>query len=219
MPGSGRVAVGLSILLLLASARGAEAANGWLEKLSGPGPFLGWDFPTLPLLCFGEEVDRKLFCKGYQDLGRNSVILSFTFSDYDSERNPLEYGDSSTADTTVNLKSYAFSLDLRLHRAVDVGVGGGVNRFSGEAFRSFTRFSLDALRVTWRPVGLFLEKDAIQLGQGVKLSLRDLLQVKMRATLFPEGFDAADFGASGTFDEPADLLLGYSVSLGVVIWW
>jgi hypothetical protein len=160
-------------------------------------------------------------CKGYQDLGGNPVILSFTFSDYDSQRNPLDYGDSSTTDKTVNLKSFAFSLDLRLHRALDVGVGGGVSRFSGEAFRSFTRLSLDALRVTWRPVGLFVKKDAVPvpwLG-GLKFSARDLVQVKMRATLFPSGFDAADFGAGGTFDEPADLLLGYSVSLGVVFWW
>jgi hypothetical protein len=37
--------------------------------------------------------------------------------------------------------------------------------------------------------------------------------------LFPNGFDALDFGSIGTFDEPSELLVGYSVTLGVVLWW
>jgi hypothetical protein len=220
MRGRGRFVSSLSILLLLASASAVQAAGkGWLEKLSGPGPFFGWEYPTLPLWCFGEEASGP-FCKGYQDQPNRTVVLSFTYSDYDSRANSLEYEESNSADKTVNLKSFAFSLDLRLHPALDVGVGLGVNRFSGDAFNSFSRFSLDGLRVTWRPIGLFHGKESVRVfGSGVKFSLRDLLQVKLRATLFPGGFDAGDFGSTDTFDEPSDLLLGYSFSFGAVFWW
>jgi len=217
-----RMAGALSVLVLLGSTDAAEAAGkGWLEKLSGPGPFSGREWPTVPLWCFRSDDashGAPYFCQNYQTLERG-VIVSFTFSEnYKSQRNPLPYDPENTANKTVHLSSYVVSLDLRLHAGLDVGMGLGVSHFSGDAFQSFDRFSFDPLRVVFRPVALLFPKGYVGSGK-VKFSVRDLVQVKLRAALFPQGFDANDFGATGDFDEPDELLFGCSVGFGVVVWW
>ena len=45
----------LSVLLFLSSAPPARAGWGWLEKLSGPGPFEGFETPTVPVWCFDAD--------------------------------------------------------------------------------------------------------------------------------------------------------------------
>jgi hypothetical protein len=229
-----RLLGGLVALLLVTSAQEVSAAGkGWLERLSGPGPFEGFELSTLPIWCFTPKDDAVkdgvspagaslsgFLCSGYQTAPDRSVFVTFTFSDLESQRNNLEYDPAETRDTTVGLQSYVFSLEVKLHPGLDVGVGLGVNRFSGQVFRAFTRVSLEPLRVVFRPVGLLFPQKAFWgKDSKVKLSLRDLIQVKFRTVLFPKGFDALDFGSIGTFDEPSELLVGYSVTLGVVLWW
>jgi hypothetical protein len=228
---NGRALVGWMVLLLVSAAPARAIGIGWLEKLSGPGPFGGWEV-GLPILCFDLAADdrrvteeqprnrlgRAGFCGEYQDRAKPTVIIGFQYSDFDSQKNRLEYDPSDERDKTVKLRSYLLSIDVRVHPAVDVGVGVAVNRFSGQAFESFTSLSFDPLRITIRPVALFLPRQRA-VGGKVKVSLRDLVQVKANARVYPKGFDARDFGSTGTFDQAVDVQWGVSVGIGVVLWW
>ena len=121
-----RVVGGLAVLVLLASAEEASATGrGWLEKLSGPGPFEGIESPTLPIWCFSPKDDdgrstfdfeaKGLGCSNYQNAPDRTVLISFTYSDLESQDNPLEYDPADTRDKTVDLKSWAFSAGTLHH--------------------------------------------------------------------------------------------------------
>lgn len=223
MKGILRASGGLPLLFLVILAPNVDAANGWLEKLSGPGPFHGFEYPTVPIGCWQPEDGGKRWHYGCQESENGSVILSFTLSDYDSEENRLDYDPEFDAiDKTVNLKSYMFSLDLQLHEGLDVGIGAGINRFSGDAFDTFHKWSLDPLRVIVKPLGFMFPETGHHPIKflNMQLSLHQLVQFKFRATYIPQGFEASEFGAvPGTFDVPAELLFGASITFGVVLWW
>jgi hypothetical protein len=124
-----RLLGGLVALLLVTSAQEVSAAGkGWLERLSGPGPFEGFELSTLPIWCFTPKDDAVkdgvspagaslsgFLCSGYQTAPDRSVFVTFTFSDLESQRNNLEYDPAETRDTTVGLQSYVFSLEVKLH--------------------------------------------------------------------------------------------------------
>jgi hypothetical protein len=50
-------------------------------------------------------------------------------------------------------------------------------------------------------------------------ALRELVQVKFRAVVFPKGFTAQDFGAVDGLDESVELLLGCGVTVTFAVWW
>jgi hypothetical protein len=222
MPGKGRVAVGVSILLLLASARGAEAVGkGWLEKLSGPGHFAGFETTDIPLWCFGMERLKGFGCA---ELGSKPhfFMVGLSYANLDSTKNDLEYEDGTSADARkVNLQTWTLSLNRRIHPLLDVGVGVSTNRFDGQLFSPFRKVSFDLPRVVIRPLALIdvlrKEKEPVKLGP---VRVAEILQVKLRLAVFPGELTASDFGAvEGTYRESGEWLGGVSIGFGITMFW
>jgi hypothetical protein len=149
----------------------AAAAEGWLDKLSGPGPFAaewGRGPYTVRLVCWREsgglEFEAAILQGGEcvkplrsgravtpSDL-RAYVQLSYTH--WISTRNDL-FRDVTRADEElhrVKLDSTELTFFVHAGRAIDVGVGVGIEVFSGNAFDTFRRVSVKPLDVTLTPI-------------------------------------------------------------------
>jgi hypothetical protein len=194
----------------LVSARPADAQAGfirWLEKLSGPGPFVGAGLEIYGL-CYAAEKDsitapepaatepRRWFfdvncARAARD--RQRLTIGVQFSKMIGDNN-LQY-DASVPDDlhdTVGATALLGSADLTVARPLDLGVGVGFLHFTGGLPGSFTRFALEPLRVTWKPLAM---RPAADSSDRMGLYKREWLQIRLVMTVIPGGFDAEDFGA------------------------
>lgn len=202
--------------LSLASARPASAQAGfirWLEKLSGPGPFVGGGL-ELYGLCYGGEkasvLDADASATGKSkwfwdsNCGRAArdrqrltvgVQLSKMLGD-----NGLQYDESVPADRhdTVGASLFLGTADLGVTRALDIGAAVGFIHFTGAPPGAFTRPAIEPLRVTWKP--LAMKPLAAGADSARQQYRREWLQLRIVIDVLPGGFDAEDFGAiPGTF--------------------
>jgi hypothetical protein len=122
-----------------------------------------------------------------------------------SKDNHLTYGKTATADRTVNLWEFepSFAVFVDEARFMQLAVGMGWMRFSGDAFDSFWRHY-------WKPVELTVTPGArLARGNGLRA-----FSFTMGVKIIPEGFDATDFGAvRGTFHTEQDILTTVSATI------
>jgi hypothetical protein len=205
----------LGALFLALSARPASAGLGdwlgWLEEMSGPGPFHGPTVSFDRLACWSEpasggRVERVAFadhadpCRNGADRERRHVrvYLSVELAHFTSSRNVLarepEADDSQVGLTRLNALVFA-----RVAQGVEVGGGLGINRFSGQGASGqdfgFTRLTLP-LRVRVRP-GMWVAPES---------RWSRLVHLSVGFDRLPSTFDAADFGQQGTFHEEGESL-------------
>lgn len=214
-----RVVRGLSCLLLLALTVQAQAANGWLEKLSGPGHFHGWVVPALPIWCSGTERLDGFACLGHPE-SDEFFMVTLVPSFLDSTKNDLEYDPTTPSDRKkVSMTSWSVLVNWRVDPLLDIGVGGGFSSFSGDLFPTFRRPVVDPLRAVIRPLGLFYRAPTRDLTTKQRL-YRDLLQINVGLVYYPTGFDADDFGAiPGTYSESLELLWSASITIDLSALW
>jgi hypothetical protein len=225
----------------------AEAlwGRGWLERLSGPGPFQG-NVYHLRFLCFtspssGDDREaatasldehasvRRLVAPSVADAQAYASAAGCNFLADDKPRlevgilvgrmestaNALDYSHlTSPMDTSVKLRTWAITFDVRVNRVLDVGVGAGRASFKPGAdaslFTDFGRAMVQPLRVTVRPLAAVSNEKILQA-----------LTLRFDATKFAGGFTAEDFGARpGTFNEPGEILWNWSavIDLGAILW-
>ena len=202
-------------VLLALTARPASAGLGdwlgWLEELSGPGPFHGPTVSIDRLACWsspaeGGPVERVPFgdrtdpCRNGSDRDRRQVraYLSVELARFRSARNVLapepEADDAQVGLTRINALVFA-----RVVQGVEVGGGLGINRFSGEGAAGqdfgFTRLTLP-LRVRVRP-GMWVAPES---------RWSRLVHFSVGFDHLPSTFDAADFGQQGSFREEGESL-------------
>jgi len=205
---------GLCFLFLSFFAPGAEAqggGRGWLERLSGPGPFEGNEF--FLSFCFApkagadanDETQRVAlkdpWSSDCSDPQKRRGSLTIGYARLTSQDNSLEYPAEVTAEEKeVVLQQISPSLELRVQRTLDVGVGFSLNWFTGELFDTFLRGSIDPIRIRWRPLTL--------LGESHKTRW---FQVTAKATYFLGKFTASDFGAGGSFRETNEVVWGLGI--------
>jgi hypothetical protein len=154
-----------TLLLLLAIVLGAPAdraeAWGWLEKLSGPGPFVARPLPRInaPIFCFERDwTPHLLTCEGSgTDADEVAGHFNVEISRWVSLENALFGGRADDEEFEVRILQVAPNFMLRVHPVVDVGVGIGFERFSGPAFETFRRAALQPLRVSISPVRAFAD--------------------------------------------------------------
>jgi hypothetical protein len=204
--------LGILVVALTLWPTGAYAARGWfawLEELSGPGPFHGWVLAA-PVLCTNDSgitscaprsgVKRLVFVS----VGRLGSGDNLRFKDLpDTPENRRE----------VHVLQVSGSYMFRLHPAVDVGVGAGTMRFSGEGFEPLWRFTLVPATVGVRPFALIAEwKDS---------RWAHLVRGEIETSLVVRGFTASQFGTpASTFSAGPEFLTRAAVvlDLGPLVW-
>jgi hypothetical protein len=218
-----RLAVQALVVLLVASVP-ATASAGIIERLSGPGPFVGFQLPFDRLVCAvrtaggelttgdvrGGPEDANLACAtdGAGDPMRVRAYVSAEFTWAHS--GPFtESGDDFPDVTFTSVKPILF---LRLHENFDAGIGVSANRFSGTGFTGgdfgFWRFSVPMRgRITWP-----------WLSPGSRWRA---VHVAVQADYFPGRFTGADFGArpgtaGAAFEEENEVVKSWFVSVDVL---
>jgi hypothetical protein len=190
----------LSLLLFCAVFLGVPEAlfaqgggKGWIERLSGPGPWRGVDFFG-PVACFTRNSEGRnrpvpvWGCYGaLREDNAPSWWLDFEFGDYKSEDDPL------VNDTTVKLRRWelrATTLVASTRDIVEVGFGAGAYHFSGD-FDGFAKFALP-LRVAAYPLKPFFPERR----------WNTFVQLWAKQTFLAGRITGADFGVPGSsFDE------------------
>lgn len=120
------------------------------------------------------KAQASLDCESDQRL-RGYFI--FTYRRLVSLENDLVLAD----DNQVHIQGFDVAYVARLNRALDFGVGLGLNRFDGAAFDTFDRISVTP-SLTYAPLGTG--------GYGPRTHV---LKVEVSARAFLGGFKAADF--------------------------
>jgi hypothetical protein len=165
----------LVVLLVAGVPRDALAFWGIFERLSGPGPFWGYQFSFDRLFCVmksgpdgqagwthiegrGADADA-IACMSDTDRVRAFVSVEFT---------DVKSGETDQFPHAVAWRGLRPIIFYRLHESLDAGVGVGLNRFSGTGF-GFSRFSVPIrLRVyapglksgsRWRAINLAVQAD------------------------------------------------------------
>lgn len=211
----------ITTVLIGAMASPAFAQRGfwsWLDRLSGPGPTKGWGVEVV-LVCDDNrggdkdgDKDKDKFsgqralpgCFGRDAFKRGVVFVNIGLANLETGNNPSDGGG-------VGALILMPSVDLRLHRAVDVGVGMGVVRFrpvdDDGGFDAFWKPIFEIGRVTFRPLMVFSEKRHLSF-----------LTVAGRLDAFG-GFGANDFGPTA-HEVGAELVpsVAIGIDIGTFIW-
>lgn len=226
-------------LLWIVSATPAYAwfGDGWVEKLSGPGPFKGFT-ADVRVLClaipeariakpqgFGErlrmEVNDRMSISpaGCHYLQRDAprVEIGFQYSRFwtDTEGNLLDYGhrpEVASLDRGVTMGLWMATADIRVNSMVDVGTAFGRARFGSpdQVFDDFGKWEFDPVRVSLRPMAPLSTQ-----------AWTEILNLRFEGKWFIGGFDDEDFGARpDTFNEPGEIVWGWSIvaDFGPLLW-
>jgi hypothetical protein len=179
-----------ALLLVVCVPSNALAFWGWIEELSGPGPYWGFQFPFDRLVCIvthdgGEVTSSTRFASSGNDNlactndgGVKGVqiraYLSVEFSRANSKANDL-----FPAVAFTSVRPILFYRVPRLHETLDIGTGLGGNRFSGKDF-AFWRWSVPVHgRIFWPGLEPGSKWRAVHLA--------------LQADYFPMTFTSADF--------------------------
>jgi hypothetical protein len=206
----------------LVPVRPAEAQAGfirWLERLSGPGPFVGGGVEVYAL-CYGVRKDQPVDPDASGDRAaswffdancgraardRRRVTIGAQWARL-AGNNTLQYDASVPAALTDRVSATLFlaTADVGVVRPLDVGASAGFIRFAGAPPGAFTRPAIEPLRLTWKPLAMRPvgrgPNGTIPADAAAALYRREWLQIRLVVTLLPGGFDAEDFGAiPGTF--------------------
>jgi hypothetical protein len=213
---SSLVLVGLcTFLVTLALPAESRAGIGWLEKLSGPGPFVGIVVPV-PIRCDrlknsyqtersdAEGAVTYLGCDpNDREEGVRRIIGAEVWrlwTDHNELPNP------SDTDEGVRIFAALGTLEFAPWKQVKVGGGFGVAWFSGDTFDTFARPLAQPVRLTVAPLSL-LKPDSPWL---------EVLKIHANANIFLGGVDARDFGSGGTFEAPYELVWMTSIEFDVI---
>jgi hypothetical protein len=207
----------------LAVPTSADAFWRFISEWSGPGPYNGLEIDWR-VVCFSSspsvsaadaarrqdssaDIDGQAMRTLEALIGsrcfagptdKRQASFNVAFGLFEADDNNLQYATSM--DTDVNMTKVEPSFVWRAHpKVLDIGVGAGLFVFNGPAFKTFSRFFIEPIRVDLRP---FNKKywDSIVFKAGV--------------IIVPVGADARDFGAvPGTYHRDREFL--WTVGVGV----
>ena len=191
---------------LLLSPATAHAARddagwwGWLERLSGPGPFHGGGV-DLGLFCAPQSGGLDL-CSwrtrpGEPETKQVVAVRIGWLSSGDNQRFEDTPGDRRAVHAFELGASYTF----RLVSALDAGFGAGMVRFSGEGFDSFSRIVLTPILLSFAPFAIHNNVPAARA-----------FRIRFEEQYITKGIRGADFGNPTTrFSTDAELISSASL--------
>jgi hypothetical protein len=233
----------LSSLLLLLLPVHASAFWRWLDELSGPGPFNGYDwevrvycwstparhigdndkdgqrydFPKDETIAFGPVPGVLTHCIFPKVPADRLRVASFNVAgSHQWTRNSnLDYEVDPARKRKITVNSLRPSFWLRPARSIEVGAGIGFYWFKGDDFPTFKRVSIEPLLFNVKPIALF--RDMLRPGpiKGIPDSQLDqLLSLRVGLVMFPKGFNDEDFRARpGSFKADKDKMSSFSMLL------
>jgi hypothetical protein len=222
--GFGPFLVALLVIGALAVPRDAYALFGWIEQLSGPGPFrMVLQFPLDRLVCVTRlekqpaTVTHTLFpSTEAKRADPNSHAAAACINDHPkivkafvstevglaaTDQNQLFPDDPGSGAHRVrnfSVKGIGF---YRATPFLDLGAGLGVSRFSGRDFGSFYNVSIP-LRARIVPAGFASGNSRWRA-----------VYVSLQLDYYPADWTAQDFGAGGDWKQSGELIT--SAFLGV----
>jgi len=218
-----------AVLLVAAVAEPVSAAVGWLERLSGPGPFKGVQY-AFPVACYGWEApsstasgaadqqarrqpgDPTFFldwdCRS-ADREQMRVVFGLDVASLATNENPLTYAGIGADDKPgVRALLLVPYVSVPLGLAFEAGAGIGFLRLTdrgGEVDFSSTKFLIQPIRLTFKPLALFSDS-----------TRWEFLQFALNGTLIAQKIEDRDFGAvPGTFREPTEMLWQATIRIDV----
>ncbi len=188
----------LSSLMPAREAAAQRGSKGWLEKLSGPGPFSGWDFASPPIFCFGTDGSSRWFFE--YGRGRQPICVDVEYGFFDNEEDDV-FGE-------VNVKTFSVGAFYEFHRAVSLGGSIGFIRFSGDRFEAFSRTTIIPVRVIFKPLELGRPRERN------REKWRSLLRLDFKEYYVPSRFTGADFGVPlAPLNEEREYLAYWSIGV------
>jgi len=123
--------------------------------------------------------------------------------------NPLKYEGITTGDgPKVTLVTLVPTVDFVPNEWLEVGAGTGLGWFTTAGLSTTTKWLIQPLRVSVKPVALLMS------GSKSRSRAAGFLQVNFNLTSFPGGFDAGDFGAiPGSWQVGTEVLRSFSLVL------
>jgi hypothetical protein len=204
---------GFCTVVLALGVPDARAGTGWLEKLSGPGPFFGIVVP-IPIRCdkLSESYLAKIQANEHKNWGCDPAddtrgprrIIGAEVWRLWTDENELPY--DTDVDKGVRIFAALGTIEFAPWKQVKVGGGFGVAWFSGDTFDTFARPLAQPVRMTVAPLSLIDPRN----------KYLDILKIHANANIFLGGVDAGDFGSRGTFEAPYELVWSTSIEFDVI---
>ena len=176
---------------------------GWLEELSGPGPFKG-NAPVLsvPITCVRDDHLKLMNCYSRSDKHIRQ-ILAVKYGSFASDDDQPRFKDLPATDADnlgeVHVQALSALYLFRVHPAVDVGPGAGFLRLSGSGFGAFYKLTLTPVNVSVSPFAL---KPSWHYNK-----YAHILRIEVDTSFVPQGFKGRDFGNDRTrFDSGPEFL-------------
>jgi hypothetical protein len=202
-----RLTVLLCAFCLSSSSLAHAGIMEWIDQLSGPGPFWGVALEAR-LHCFDADKPpdipaRKSCLNRLGENKRRLITVNFSAAIAWAAHNDLPYANS-TAQKGVKLISFEPAVWWYPIPPVALGVSAGVDRFSGPAFETFYRGYVTPVQVEIKPFAIPRSRWGTNA---------EIFTVRTGYMLIPEGFDAKDFGAIGSFSTRHEALPTITVLL------
>jgi hypothetical protein len=194
----------IAVLLWPTHAHAARGFWGWLEELSGPGPFKGGGV-SLPVLCVDSKTNEVAWCgkkkladstdKDMADQKQDNVaglpatvMLNLGVFNSDADRPRFSDLDAAAANNQGRVRLWSVTgLYVVRMGALDIGAGGGVWLLSGDGFDLIKKLALTPISATFSPVALKRPRSRFAR-----------LRLEFETTYIPQGFNGTDFGNSET---------------------
>ena len=195
------------VVMQLAAPAPAHAWWEWLDQLSGPGPFTGVDVQWR-VKCITETRDGATHLEATNikpTVGRVLAQLAGAGCLFEPKTNPLGslnisigrmwsiHNDlpyapgQATPQVKITRFEPTLSMFVDAKKYIEITSGLGVMWLSGDGFERFHRYY-------WRPV-------AVTITPGEKAA-----SIRLGLLVTTKGFQASDFGATGTFHTDKEVL-------------
>jgi hypothetical protein len=171
----------VGLVLLWPSTARADWLDIWgfLDQLSGPGPFRSTYFVNpeirIPIGTFAPNKDQFIRILE-NNPGERQTFVTLRFSWLQTNDGQLRFLDSTSPNNTKSVHVFAIDPGLmyRAGEGVDVGVGATFMKFSGDGFDTFWHLGVIVPKVTLMPAAVF-QRDPNRWARLVTVSMDGVL--------------------------------------------
>jgi|RhiMetdeSRZDD1v2_1073273.scaffolds.fasta_scaffold214113_2 hypothetical protein len=204
----------LLVFALWPSLARADGIIDWIEKMSGPGPWKGVGFDLLFCIDKTHKVAFECWRRPAPNEHRlpedERHIIDIAVVRYWTLANRPRFDDIPGDTRGMKLLRIEPQYAYRFHRAIDVGVGVGFWRFSGEEHGDFDPF----WTVTFTPINVLFSPLAL-LQRDVPRKWQRVFQLQVAESLLT-GLDGADFDSPTKFKSGKELVTRYGIRIDLV---